>query len=146
MRALPPLSCINYNRPRCSAMLYNKKKVRYWPRRSTGEYSRIYIRTLVYNTFFSRVQRRLQCSASVSCIHYSRSRSAIMIYSPSHPHTTHNMPTHTFILFRIHNYTDICAHINTRIHVLSHLHLANSSTHQHQWHYNSPFIEHVILF
>ena len=26
MRALPPLSCINYNRPRCSTMLYNKKK------------------------------------------------------------------------------------------------------------------------
>ena len=28
------------------------------------------------------------CSVSVSCIHYSGSRSAIMIYSPSHPHTT----------------------------------------------------------
>ena len=55
----------------------------------------------------------VQCSVSVSCIHYSGSRSAIMIYSPSHPHTTHNMPTHTFILFRTHGYTCMCR--NTRV-------------------------------
>ena len=98
MRALPPVSCINYNRPGYTA---TKQSTVFSVTYSAVKYTIEQCSNVQFNT----VQySAMQCSVSVSCIHYSRSRSAIMIYSPSHPHTTHNMPTHTFILLPIHRH------------------------------------------
>lgn len=146
MRALPPVSCINYNRPGYTA---TKQSTVFSVTYSAVKYTIEQCSNVQFNT----VQySAMQCSVSVSCIHYSGSRSAIMIYSPSHPHTTHNMPTHTCILLRVirvYGYTCVCVCVEIRVYNEYNLHLAKSyiysfsATHQHQYHYLSPLIGHV---
>ena len=144
MRALPPVSCINYNRPGYTA---TKQSTFFSVTYSAVKYTIEQCSNVQFNT----VQySAMQCSVSVSCIHYSGSRSAIMIYSPSHPHTTHNMPTHTCILLLVlREYGYTCVYVEIRVYNEYNLHLAKSyiysfsATHQHQYHYLSPLIGHV---
>ena len=148
MRALPPVSCINYNRPGCSATRW-----------STVCFCEVQCSTvqpieqcsLCSAVLFSAVLcSSVLCSVSVSCIHYSGSRSAIMIYSPSHPHTTTTCQLihlcfslytckHVWCTIYLHGYT--CVERNTSCQVIHLFFFA--PTHQHQYHYLSTLIGHV---